>query len=280
MDEYQKAPRSAPVFCLRRRFDSASPAGYMRFWTPDRKRATSVVTKPPTIFAQLARRSVPVKQPPHRIPFPYAEPFAGLRRPWTTWRNRISSRGRKIDMSDEAFASGSLGLLPKEPGRVFGHHTEKAKTLRACTTTPAACTGHRRPVRSAPQGRVLRVRHQRQRHQDCTNQRTWPTGQAIGATEGYALHNRDSWGNKWFWAPESFSAMAGSICITAWSASPSRLPSLRWAHSNGRWSHHLDVGEIDTHPFVDDDGKVYMYWVKFDRGNVIYVAEMMTTCWA
>lgn len=31
---------------------------------------------------------------------------------------------------------------------------------------------------------------------------------------------------------------------------------------------------IDNSIFVDDDGKAYMYWVRFDGGNVIYCAEM------
>ena len=35
-----------------------------------------------------------------------------------------------------------------------------------------------------------------------------------------------------------------------------------------------DINEIDGHFFVDDDGTVYLYFVRFDNGNVLWCAKM------
>lgn len=37
---------------------------------------------------------------------------------------------------------------------------------------------------------------------------------------------------------------------------------------------HPDIKEIDPHVFVDDDGKKYLYFVRFDNGNRSYGAEL------
>ena len=37
---------------------------------------------------------------------------------------------------------------------------------------------------------------------------------------------------------------------------------------------HRDTKEIDPHVFIDDDGKAYMFMVRFDHGNEIWAAEM------
>jgi beta-xylosidase len=37
---------------------------------------------------------------------------------------------------------------------------------------------------------------------------------------------------------------------------------------------HADIKEIDTELFVDDDGTPYLYFVRFDQGNVIHGARM------
>jgi beta-xylosidase len=37
---------------------------------------------------------------------------------------------------------------------------------------------------------------------------------------------------------------------------------------------HLDVPEIDTHLFIDDNGTKYLYFVRFTNGNEIWGAEL------
>ena len=37
---------------------------------------------------------------------------------------------------------------------------------------------------------------------------------------------------------------------------------------------HDNISEIDTHLFIDDDGKKYFYFVRFTNGNEIWAAEM------
>ncbi|MEN9918696.1 MAG: hypothetical protein RL662_1132 [Bacteroidota bacterium] len=92
-----------------------------------------------------------------------------------------------------------------------------------------------------------------------------------------ALHKNDSWGDRWFWAPEVY-AIKGKfymyysadehICV-ATSDSPlgpfvqtTQKPQL------------VDEKAIDNSLFIDDDGKAYLYMVRFNDGNNIWVAEL------
>lgn len=94
-----------------------------------------------------------------------------------------------------------------------------------------------------------------------------------------ALSPKDSWGKKWFWAPEvyyikskkkfyMFYSVEEHICV-ATSDSPEgpfvqdiKKPILE------------EEKCIDTNLFIDDDGTPYLYFVRFTDGNVIWVAEM------
>lgn len=105
----------------------------------------------------------------------------------------------------------------------------------------------------------------------------WTT--AVGPTNGYALHKDAVWGDKWFWAPEvyylngkfyMFYSAEEEISV-AESTSP--LGPFVQSIANQK-PFHTDLKEIDTHVFIDDDGKKYLYFVRFTNGNEIWVAEL------
>lgn len=106
---------------------------------------------------------------------------------------------------------------------------------------------------------------------------TWSA--ARGSTNGYALHKNDVWGDKWFWAPEvyyinnkfyMFFSVEERIAV-AESLSPLGPFKQETAYKK---PFHENIPEIDTHLFIDDDGKMYLYFVRFTNGNEIWVAEL------
>lgn len=110
-----------------------------------------------------------------------------------------------------------------------------------------------------------------------TDMVTW--SKAVGVRSGYALHKSEVWGEKWFWAPEVYSlngkfymffSAEEELCV-AESSSP--LGPFTQSAANQK-PFHVDVKEIDSHLFVDDDGKKYLYFVRFTNGNEIWVAEL------
>lgn len=110
-----------------------------------------------------------------------------------------------------------------------------------------------------------------------TDMVTW--SKAVGTRSGYALHKNDVWGEKWFWAPEvyylygkfyMFFSAEEEICV-AESSSP--LGPFTQSAENQK-PFHANIKEIDTHLFIDDDGKKYLYFVRFTNGNEIWVAEL------
>ncbi|MGO4547101.1 family 43 glycosylhydrolase [Paenibacillus sp. 2TAB23] len=94
---------------------------------------------------------------------------------------------------------------------------------------------------------------------------------------GYALRNEDSWGSKQFWAPEviekdgmfyMYYAVEEHLAVAT---SDSPLGPFK---QDVQEPIHLDPKEIDAHIFTDDDGKTYMYFVRFNNNNHLLVAEM------
>lgn len=100
--------------------------------------------------------------------------------------------------------------------------------------------------------------------------KTWRRG-------GLALHKRDSYGEKWFWAPEVY-LLNGKfymyytadehICV-ATADSPAgpfkqvqQVPMITNKHT------------IDNTIFIDDDGKAYMFYVLIRNGFKVCVAEL------
>lgn len=94
--------------------------------------------------------------------------------------------------------------------------------------------------------------------------------------KGYALTNEDVMGDKWFWAPEvtykdgkfymAYSAEEHmAVAVADHPLGPFKQEKQCWlSEENG----------IDGHIFIDEDGQVYFYYVRFDNGNKIMVAKM------
>lgn len=103
--------------------------------------------------------------------------------------------------------------------------------------------------------------------------------EAVGVHDGYALHKDDVWGNFGFWAPEVY--RIGSKFYMYFTVqeriavAESDSPLGPFVQSEANQSpFHLDVPEIDTHLFIDEDGKKYLYFVRFTNGNEIWCAEL------
>ncbi len=110
-----------------------------------------------------------------------------------------------------------------------------------------------------------------------TNMVQWSA--AVGATSGYALHKNNVWGEKWFWAPEVY-YLNGKFYMfysaeehIAVATSDSPLGPFTQTEVEKK-PFHADIKEIDTHLFIDDNGKKYLYFVRFTNGNEIWVAEL------
>jgi GH43 family beta-xylosidase/uncharacterized protein YjdB len=93
----------------------------------------------------------------------------------------------------------------------------------------------------------------------------------------WALHRDNSWGENRFWAPEVIER-DGKFYM--YYAVEERLAVATSDSPLGPFVQekmepiHPNTPEIDAHIFTDDDGKQYMYFVRFEGGNVIYVAEL------
>ena len=98
------------------------------------------------------------------------------------------------------------------------------------------------------------------------------------AKNGLAMHKDDVWGNSMFWAPEVYKR--GDKFIMTYSSdlhiccAEADSPCGPFVQKVQR-PYLPDEQGIDASIFVDDDGKAYMFWVRFMRGgNIIWVAEM------
>lgn len=93
---------------------------------------------------------------------------------------------------------------------------------------------------------------------------------------GYCLRAEDVQGDRWFWAPEVM-VRGGKfymvyvanehlgIAVADSPLGPFRQAEKRWLN---------EQNEIDGHFFVDEDGTVYLFFVRFENGNVLYCAKM------
>lgn len=91
-----------------------------------------------------------------------------------------------------------------------------------------------------------------------------------------ALDKKDTWGDKWFWAPEvyfinhkfyMYYSADTHLCVAV---SDSPCGPFKQAEQKPMW----DEESIDGSLFIDDDGKAYFFFVRFNDGNNIWVAEM------
>jgi len=92
-----------------------------------------------------------------------------------------------------------------------------------------------------------------------------------------ALHKQDSWGDRWFWAPEVYHVNGKfymyysadeHICVAT---SDSPLGPFRQARKEP-----MIAAEkcIDNSLFIDDDGKPYLFFDRFNDGLNVWVAEL------
>src|SRR5690606_22186609 len=98
-----------------------------------------------------------------------------------------------------------------------------------------------------------------------------------GVEGGFALHKKDVYGDKGFWAPQVFvhkgkfymAYTANENIAIAESDSP-----LGPFKQKVKAPIRASVKQIDPFVFTDDNGKHYLYHVRLENGNRIYVAEM------
>lgn len=101
-----------------------------------------------------------------------------------------------------------------------------------------------------------------------------PCGNATG---GRALYKGSTFGTGSFWAPQIFTyggkyymAYAANEQIAVAMSSSPEGPYTQTTIKNLNGT----TGQIDPYVFIDDDGKKYIYYVRFINGNSIYVGEI------
>ena len=98
----------------------------------------------------------------------------------------------------------------------------------------------------------------------------------VGATDGFALHEDDVYGEKWYWAPEVYKIegryymffsveehMAIAVSHSPEGPFVQKEPSVLRDHKS-----------IDHHLFVAEDGTKYLYFANFKQGLEIWGAEL------
>lgn len=95
---------------------------------------------------------------------------------------------------------------------------------------------------------------------------------------GFALHKKDVWGDKGFWAPEvihhnnkfyMFYTVDSHIAVAT---SDSPLGPFTQPEKGPL---NPDINEIDPNIFIEkDSGKAYLYFCRFNQGNIIFGAEL------
>ncbi len=97
-------------------------------------------------------------------------------------------------------------------------------------------------------------------------------------SERMALSRSDSYGDKWFWAPEVYYNKADKTFYLYYSAeehicvATSQSPVGPFVQAEKKPMR--EEKSIDSSLFVDDDGTPYLYFVRFTNGNVIWSAEL------
>lgn len=98
-----------------------------------------------------------------------------------------------------------------------------------------------------------------------------------GTNQGLALHKDDVWADRWFWAPEVYYVKGKfymyysadeHLCVAT---SDSPLGPFKQSVQKPMIE---DEKCIDNSLFIDDDGKPYLFFVRFNDGNNIWVAEL------
>jgi len=105
--------------------------------------------------------------------------------------------------------------------------------------------------------------------------KTWK--RTANTPSGLALYKDDSYGEKWFWAPEvyyvngkfyMYYSAEEHICVAV---SDSPLGPFRQVEQKPMLE---EEKAIDNSLFIDDDGKAYLFFVRFNDGNNVWVGEL------
>ena len=95
-----------------------------------------------------------------------------------------------------------------------------------------------------------------------------------------ALHRNDSWGNRWFWAPEVYYIKEKNTFFMYYYSVEEHIAVATSDSPLGPFIQEVkqpmlpDEKNIDNTLFIDDDGIPYMYFDRFNDGLNIWVAEM------
>ena len=103
----------------------------------------------------------------------------------------------------------------------------------------------------------------------------WRSPQKDGSIR-LALHKQDSYGEKWFWAPEVYHingkyymyySAEEHICVAT---ADSPLGPFRQTQKQPM----MPGRNIDNSLFIDQDGEAYLFWAKVDSCNSIWVCKL------
>lgn len=94
-----------------------------------------------------------------------------------------------------------------------------------------------------------------------------------------ALSPENSWGTRWYWAPEVYYVKSKNLFYMFYSVDEHICVAISTSPEGPFIQREkkpivADEKGIDTSFFIDDDGTPYLYYVRFTDGNVIWVAEM------
>lgn len=97
--------------------------------------------------------------------------------------------------------------------------------------------------------------------------------------ETKALSPENSWGTRWYWAPEVYYVKSKNLFYMFYSVDEHICAAISTSPEGPFVQREkkpivADEKGIDTSLFIDDDGTPYLYYVRFTDGNVIWVAEM------
>lgn len=94
---------------------------------------------------------------------------------------------------------------------------------------------------------------------------------------GLALNKNDVWADRWFWAPEVYKVRGKyymyysadeHICVATADSPAGPFTQVK------KEAMIVDEKCIDNSLFIDEDGKPYLFFVRFNDGNNIWVAEL------
>ncbi|GAB6123727.1 glycoside hydrolase family 43 protein [Dysgonomonas termitidis] len=97
--------------------------------------------------------------------------------------------------------------------------------------------------------------------------------------DALALHQKDSWGERWFWAPEVYYIKEKNKFFMYYSADEHICVAVSDSPlgpfvQDEKQPMIADEKCIDNSLFIDDDGKPYLYFDRFNDGLNIWVAEL------